>query len=261
MKKDLNFAPLKLMIFMYIGILCLFLILFDIFGWKINYIFIASLLMLIILPLIVLPIMNIIMKKFYSVKYDYNVPDYLMKYIETVCSENNMKIPKIGYIDDGTPNSFAYGIVKNDARIVLTQGIYDLLSPDEIKTVVSHEIGHAIHYDILIMTVIQVIPLLLYHIYETSKRDDGGNLIGEIAYYIYVFIEYFVLWFSRKREYYADEFSIKTTKNPNALASALVKIGYGLTISNENKTADNNEKEEKILLKEKKKKVYQLFQL
>jgi hypothetical protein len=37
-----------------------------------------------------------------------------------------------------------------------------------------------------------------------------------------------VLWFSRCREYYADRFAGRVTGNPNALASALVKIGYGL---------------------------------
>lgn len=56
-----------------------------------------------------------------------------------------------------------------------------------------------------------------------------------LAYILYVISNYVILWLSRTREYYADELSIETTKNPNALASALVKIGYGLTTATTNK--------------------------
>ena len=45
---------------------------------------------------------------------------------------------------------------------------------------------------------------------------------------LYIVSEYVVLWFSRCREYYADRFAGNVTGNPGALASALVKIGYGL---------------------------------
>ena len=73
-----------------------------------------------------------------------------------------MKYPKIGYIKDGSPNAFTYGRTKNDARIMLTHGIFDLLTPEEVKAVVSHEIGHAVHYDMFLMTAVQIVPLVLY---------------------------------------------------------------------------------------------------
>ena len=89
-------------------------------------------------------------------------------------------------------------------------------------------------------------PLVLYFIYEVTILDNRSNnnknssyaeLIGLIAYLFYLFSNYIILWLSRTREYYADDFSIKVTKNPNSLAQALVKIGYGLTT-----TADSNKK-------------------
>lgn len=200
---------------------------------------------ILILQFLVSPFLtDLTMKWFYKVKFKYEVPDYLKKFIEDICISKNMRYPKIGYIDDGAPNAFTYGHTKNDARIILTRGIFELLTEDEVKAVVGHELGHAIHYDMLFMTVAQLVPLVLYFIYETCSSNKNNNnnnndyidLIGMVAYILYLISNYIVLWLSRTREYYADRFSLETTKNPNALASALVKIGYGLT------TATTNEK-------------------
>ena len=185
------------------------------------------------------------MKWFYKAKFNYEVPEYLKNFIDEVCKANNMKYPRIGYIDDGAPNAFTYGHTKNDARVVLTRGIFELLTEEEVKTVVAHELGHASHYDMLFMTVAQLVPLVLYGIYELciDTKDSKSNsnnsnsytaLIGVIAYILYIISNYIVLWLSRTREYYADSFSIEATKNPNALASALVKVGYGLSTAETN---------------------------
>ena len=56
-----------------------------------------------------------------------------------------MKYPNMGFINDGAPNAFTYGRTKNDARIVLTHGIFELLDEEEVKAVVAHELGHAVH--------------------------------------------------------------------------------------------------------------------
>ena len=142
-----------------------------------------------------------------------------------------MKYPRIGYIDDGAPNAFTYGWRKNNTRIVLTRGIFDLLTPEEAMTVVAHELGHATHYDMAVMTFAQLVPMVLYAIYEgTTKNvsdDDDGKaaVLGYVAYVLYVIAQYIILWLSRSREYYADAFAIGETRNPNGLANALVKIG------------------------------------
>src|SRR5262249_33643596 len=120
-------------------------------------------------------------------------------------------------------------------RIVITQGILDLLEPAEVEGVVAHEIGHGKNWDMVLMTVVQLVPLLLYFLYRTAMqagnrgKDNSYRIAIAIgAYVLYVASEYIVLWFSRCREYYADRFAGNVTGNPGALASALVKIGYGL---------------------------------
>lgn len=182
------------------------------------------------------------MKWFYKAKFNEEIPEYLKTFITELCNKYNVKYPKIGIIHDGAPNAFTYGRTKKDARIVLTDGIFNLLNEEEIKTVVAHEIGHIVHYDMLFMTAVQIIPLVLYAIYEmfaNSDVDDKDDAIVKvvfsvIAYILYIISEYIVLWLSRTREYYADSFSVDETKNPNGLAEALVKIGFGLSTAKKN---------------------------
>ena len=182
------------------------------------------------------------MKWVYKAKFDAELPDYLVKFITEICEKENMKFPKIGYIDDGAPNAFTYGRTKNDARVILSRGIFEMLDKEEVKAVTAHELGHAVHYDILIMTVAQLIPMVLYAIYKacmesksssdnSSKDKSGGSvqIAGIIAYVLYLISQYVILWLSRTREYYADSYSASVTQNPNALASALVEIGFGLS--------------------------------
>jgi Zn-dependent protease with chaperone function len=163
------------------------------------------------------------------------LPDHLREFVTRVAAEQNMKFPWFGLIHDGAPNAFTYGHHPNNMRIVITQGILDLLEPEEVVGVVAHEIGHGKNWDMLLMTVVQLVPLLLYFAYRTAMqagdrgKDSGYRIAVAVgAYVLYIASEYIVLWFSRCREYYADRFAGRVTGDPNALASALVKIGYGL---------------------------------
>jgi Zn-dependent protease with chaperone function/Zn-finger nucleic acid-binding protein len=172
------------------------------------------------------------------------LPPHLGDFVTRVAGEQNMKVPWIGLIHDGAPNAFTYGHHPNNMRIVITQGILDLLEPAEIEGVVAHELGHGKNWDMLLMTIVQLVPLLLYFVYRTALQSGRGKdnayripvAIG--AYILYIASEYIVLWFSRCREYYADRFAGNVTGNPSALASALVKIGYGLAARGQERPAE-----------------------
>ena len=218
-------------------------------GGNVLYAIIGSIIIILIQFLISPWLTDLSMRLFYKAKFNYELPEYLKSFIEDICQKNNIKYPKIGMIEDGAPNAFTYGRTKRDARIILTKGLFDLLSEDEVKAVVGHELGHVAHMDILVMTAVQVIPLILYAVYEmlANSKDSSDNdeskakIVGYIAYGLYIISQYIILWLSRTREYYADEFSCEATKNPNDLAEALVKIGFGLsTITSENKVSNRN---------------------
>ena len=152
------------------------------------------------------------------------------QWFSNTCESMQVRTPRFGVIEDGNPNAFAYGRTRGDARIVVTSGLIELLSPEELRAVVAHEIGHVAHRDFIVMTVAQAVPLALYILYVWTRRRSGnyGWLVALGAYMVYILSQYIVLVLSRVRESFADERSAVTTHDPNSLASALVKISYGL---------------------------------
>lgn len=164
------------------------------------------------------------------------LPEHLRRSVETICGENQMKIPRFGIIPDMSPNAFTYGHTPNNARVIVTQGLFELLEPKELEAVVAHEIGHARNWDMALMTLAQLVPMVLYFVYRTlinvDSRDGrvkGATMTVAIgAFLLYIVSEYIVLWFSRTREYHADRFGGGAVGSPAALGRALVKIAYGL---------------------------------
>ncbi|HEY0087938.1 MAG TPA: zinc metalloprotease HtpX [Candidatus Lokiarchaeia archaeon] len=176
---------------------------------------------------------------------------HLVDIINKVVDSRGIKTPRIGIINDLNPNAFTFGHTKNNARIVITRGILHYLDEKEQQAVVAHELGHVIHSDFILMTIVFAIPLLLLTIvrwcYYSSRgffrsQDEkgvgvaiGAALIAiAVLSYVAYFISYLVsLVISRIREYYADEHAGELIENPNYLSSALVKIAYGLIMERE----------------------------
>lgn len=161
------------------------------------------------------------------------LPPHLRDFVARLCQDKRLRVPLFGIIEDGAPNAFTYGHVPGNARVIVTRGLLEMLQPDELQAVVAHELGHVKHWDMVVMTIGGLVPILLYYLYRVLIRAKGkqaGNLrlIAVGAYLLYIVSQYVVLFLARTREYHADRFSGDTTRNPNALASALVKVAYGL---------------------------------
>lgn len=145
--------------------------------------------------------------------------------------------PKVGISQLSIPNAFAFGRTQGDGRVCITQGIRRLLNKDELKAVLGHEVAHLKHRDMMIITLLSVIPLICYWIAWSfmwggmlrGGRQGGGiaALIGLGAMVAYFITNLLVLAGSRIREYYADERSVKLGNPPHHLASALYKLVYG----------------------------------
>lgn len=155
--------------------------------------------------------------------------------VARVCRENKISQPRLGLIDDQNPTAFTYGTLRNNARLVVSAGLFTYLDDDEIATVYAHELGHIVHWDFAVMTVASTLVQIMYLIYVFARRLDLGEkakgaaqVAALVAYIFYEIGTYLLLYLSRTREYFADMFAAETTANPNALSRALVKIAYGI---------------------------------
>lgn len=164
--------------------------------------------------------------------------EYPMLYstIEEMTRKANMPMPKIGVSPEALPNAFAFGRGIKDGRVCVTEGILRLLNPEELRAVLGHELAHIKNRDVLTITLLSVIPMIMYRIAwhftfsRSGHRNDRGNntaLIGIAAFLFYFITNLLVLYASRIREYYADAGSVEMGNKPSALASALYKLVYG----------------------------------
>ena len=136
MKKNLLGISLITMTCLYGLLAALIILIFILTGLPVINGIVLSIIILIIQFLISPFLTDLSMKWFYKARFENDIPEYLKNFINQICDKYNMKYPKIGLIDDGAPNAFTYGRTKNDARIVLTRGIFNLLNEQEVMAVV-----------------------------------------------------------------------------------------------------------------------------
>jgi len=144
------------------------------------------------------------------------------------CRDAGIPLVKLAIVDDGTPNAFTFGRTPRDARMYVTRGLIERLDETELDAVVAHEVGHVKNWDFAVMTVAAVVPMVLYLLYLTTRSSRDARHVAIGAYAAYVVSQFIVLALSRAREYGADHWSCECTGNGDALASALVKIAYGM---------------------------------
>lgn len=161
----------------------------------------------------------------------------LFRIVKEVSVLAGIPMPKVYVLPSNNPNAFATGRNPKNAAVAATEGILSLLSEDELKGVIAHEISHIKNRDILIQTIAATIAGVISYLAAMARwaaifggfggRDrDGGNLFELLALAIITPIVAVIiqLAISRSREYLADESAAKILHNPNGLAGALAKL-------------------------------------
>lgn len=145
--------------------------------------------------------------------------------------------PRVYLVPMPVPNAFATGRDPAHAVVAVTEGLLQVLNPQEVEGVIAHEIGHIKNRDTLISCVAAAMAgaiMMLANmaqwaaIFGFGGRDDedGGNifvllLTAILAPFAAMLIQMAI---SRSREYTADQTAARLTKNPQGLASALAKL-------------------------------------
>jgi heat shock protein HtpX len=168
--------------------------------------------------------------------------------VERLCAMADLPKPRIAVVDSDVPNAFATGRNPKHAAVAVTQGLWRRLEPQEIESVLAHELSHVANRDVLVMTVASFFAMLAamltrFGLYAGMFGGFGGggnrnNNNNQVPVWLIVFLVSVVVYaisfilirtISRYREYAADRGSAIITGAPENLMSALQKISSGIT--------------------------------
>jgi heat shock protein HtpX len=172
----------------------------------------------------------------------------LWRIVENLSITTGTPMPEVYIINDPAPNAFATGRDPKHAIVAATTGLLDIMDDAELEGVMAHEIGHVRNYDIrvsmivfgLVVAVGFISDIFLRMAFFGRGNNNNGNPIvlvfGLVAMIVAPLIASVVqLAVSRQREYLADATGALTTRQPDALASALAKLGeYGRPMRKQN---------------------------
>jgi heat shock protein HtpX len=162
---------------------------------------------------------------------------------ENLCLAAHLPLPKLFTIDDTAMNAFATGRDPDHAVVCATTGLLTRLNRTELEGVIGHELSHVANYDTRLMSIVTVLVglvtllgdwLLRASWYGRGGRsrdeDQGGGAFLVVAGLLFAALSPLIarliqLAISRRREFLADAQSVKITRQPSGLISALKKLG------------------------------------
>ncbi len=172
----------------------------------------------------------------------------LWNIVENLSIATGTPMPRIYLISDPAPNAFATGRDPEHAIVAATTGLLLIMNDSELEGVMAHELGHVRNYDIrlsmvvfgLVVAVGFIADLFLRMAFFGRGNRNNANpvviVFGLVAIVVAPLVASMVqLAVSRQREYLADATSALTTRDPDALASALAKLEtYGRPMQKQN---------------------------
>lgn len=181
---------------------------------------------------------KIVLSMYGATQISRNDAPQLYDMVEKLASKAGLPMPKVYIMNNPTPNAFATGRNPNNGAVAVTTGIMNLLNNEELEGVISHELAHIKHRDILISTIAATLVGTITYIVQFAmffgggRRDDreeGGNILVDLLLLIIAPIAAMLIQMaiSRSREFMADEGGAIISGKPLALASALNKLQYG----------------------------------
>ncbi|MDX1712955.1 protease HtpX [Vreelandella venusta] len=167
---------------------------------------------------------------------------WLLDTVAELSREAGIKTPEVGIFPAQQSNAFATGWNKNDALVAVSAGLLNRMRPEEVRAVLAHEIGHVANGDMVTLALIQgvVNTFVMFFARVVAQlvdnflrsRSDGEGGLGFIGYFAVVIVAEIVFgliasaivaWFSRYREYRADEAGARLA-GTGAMVNALARL-------------------------------------
>jgi heat shock protein HtpX len=164
------------------------------------------------------------------------LPEYFA-IVRELSQKMGIPMPALYISPEMQPNAFATGRNPEHAAVAVTQGILKVLTWEELRGVLAHELGHVKNRDILISSIAAAVAMGITFIAQMaqwaaifgggrSDDDDGANPIALLAMAILAPMAAMVLQMalSRTREFEADRTGARLIGDGKPLAAALQKI-------------------------------------
>ena len=167
---------------------------------------------------------------------------WLVDTVAELSREAGIKTPEVGIFPAQQSNAFATGWNKDDALVAVSAGLLNRMRPEEVRAVLAHEIGHVANGDMVTLALVQGVvntfvmffARVVAHLVDNflKSRSDGEGGLGFMGYFAVVMVAEIVFgivasaivaWFSRFREYRADEAGARLA-GTGAMVNALARL-------------------------------------
>ena len=159
---------------------------------------------------------------------------WLLETIRKYAAEAGIKTPEVGIYESPDVNAFATGMSKNSSLIAVSTGLLQTMTRQETEAVLGHEVAHAANGDMVTLALIQgvvntfvmffsrVIGHLVDKVVFKTERGHGPAffvtmIVAELV--LGVLASVIVMWFSRQREFRADQGGASLAGRQNMIAA------------------------------------------
>ena len=166
---------------------------------------------------------------------------WIVETVRRLSERAGIAMPEVA-IYEGEPNAFATGAFKNSALVAVSTGLLQGMTREEVEAVLGHEVAHIANGDMVTMTLIQGVlntfvvflsRVVGYFVDSLLRKNDEESSGPGIGYYVTSIVLDIVLgfvasmivaWFSRQREFRADEGSAQLLGNKQPMINALARL-------------------------------------
>jgi heat shock protein HtpX len=166
---------------------------------------------------------------------------WIVSTVQRLSERAGIAMPEVA-IYDGEPNAFATGAFKNSALVAVSTGLLQSMTHEEIEAVLGHEIAHVANGDMVTLTLIQGVlntfvvflsRVVGYFVDSMLRSKDEESSGPGMGFYITSFVldillgfvaSMVVAWFSRHREFRADEGAAQLMGNKQPMINALARL-------------------------------------
>lgn len=156
-----------------------------------------------------------------------------MSILTALCEDMRIQIPKVHITPSPQPNAFIVGRSRDDAYLVVTQGLLELVSEGESAAITAQVLQYANQQSFYVSTITVCYAAIITRISQMGQfsilgnhKSTQGNSFSALLFFILAPLASTILKFilGEKSHLMADFEAAKLLKDPKYLAKSLEKI-------------------------------------